>query len=362
MRVPALCSLFGVAALARSISSFPGANPSIDTRTLDEIYEAAQKESGELVVMFGGDSPDQGQSTIDAWNARFPKVKLNLTVELSKYIDSRIDRQFQKTGTDGADIAVLQQLNDFDRWTRWGRLLPYKPAAWNNIYPDVKDPNGAFVSILFYQFGQFVYNKDRVKESELPSSYEDLLNPCWKDKLIIAYPNDDDALNYLFTLIINRYGWEWFEELVSRQNVRWIRGTGVALEYLTKGNTSAVLSITTNIVDQTNLGSKIPTDTRLAWPQAAAILRTTPRPESAKLFMSWIISDDFQQSLANSSVFYTTRMDIKDSKGDIWRTATAPPTEYSKWIVNREVVEWWRFQYESNLGPPQGVDPIFIGP
>jgi ABC-type Fe3+ transport system substrate-binding protein len=94
-------------------------------------------------------APDQGQSTIDAWNKQFPKVKLNLTVELSKYLDSRVDRQFQKNGHDGADIAVLQQLNDFDRWTRLGRLLPYKPASWDTIYPDVKDTNGAFVAILF---------------------------------------------------------------------------------------------------------------------------------------------------------------------------------------------------------------------
>lgn len=92
---------------------------------------------------------DQAAGTIQAFNARFPKIKLNLQVELSKYIDSRIDRQYQKNQHDGADIAILQQLNDFDRWNRDGRLLPYKPASWNNIYPDVKDPNGGFLSILF---------------------------------------------------------------------------------------------------------------------------------------------------------------------------------------------------------------------
>ncbi|KAL7905873.1 Fe3+ ABC transporter periplasmic protein [Trichoderma velutinum] len=349
-------------ALVSALNSFPGANPPIDTRSLDEIYRAAQKETGELLVFWGGDSLDQAAGTIQAFNARFPKIKLNLQVELSKYIDSRIDRQFQKNQQDGADIAILQQLNDFDRWNRDGRLLPYKPASWNNIYPDVKDPNGGFLSILFYQFGQFVYNKDRLHADAVPSTFEELLQPRWKNKLILAYPNDDDALNYLFTLAVNKYGWQWFEKLVAEQGVLWKRGTGVVLEYLTKGNTSAVLSFTTNIVDQTNLAAKAASDTRLAWPQAAAIFKTTPRPESSKLFMSWIMADEFQQSLANSSVLYTTRMDINDTKGNIWRDATVPPTQYSKWIVNREIVEWWRFQYESFLGPPQGVDPIFIGP
>lgn len=217
-------------------------------------------------------------------------------------------------------------------------------------------------SQIIDQFGQFVYNKDRLHADAVPSTFEELLQPKWKNKLILAYPNDDDAINYLFTLAINKYGWQWFEKLVADQGVQWRRGTGSVLEYLTTGNTSAVLSFTTNIIDQTNLAAKAPTDTRLAWPQAAAIFKTTPRPESSKLFMSWIMDTEFQQSLANSSVLYTTRMDINDTKGNIFRDATVPPTQFSKWIVNREVVEWWRFQYESSIGLPQGVDPVLVGP
>lgn len=36
-------------------NSFPGSNPGPETRTLDQIYAAAQLESGELTVAWGGD-------------------------------------------------------------------------------------------------------------------------------------------------------------------------------------------------------------------------------------------------------------------------------------------------------------------
>lgn len=36
-------------------SSFPGSKTAIETRTLDQIYAAAQLESGDLVVAWGGD-------------------------------------------------------------------------------------------------------------------------------------------------------------------------------------------------------------------------------------------------------------------------------------------------------------------
>ena len=75
-----------------------------------------------------------------------------MTVDVSKYHDSRIDRQFEKTGSDGADVAMLQTLHDFKRWKEAGRLLPYKVANWEEIYSSLKDPSGAFVAISISKF------------------------------------------------------------------------------------------------------------------------------------------------------------------------------------------------------------------
>lgn len=83
-----------------------------------------------------------------SWAKAFPKIPLNLTVDLSKYHDSNIDRSWQ-LGSEYVDVAALQTLHDFARWKSQGRLLPYKPAVWENIWPSVKDPQGAFLPIAF---------------------------------------------------------------------------------------------------------------------------------------------------------------------------------------------------------------------
>lgn len=44
-----------LAAVWPASNSFPGHGSTIDNRTLDEIYAAAQKEGGELTVLWGGD-------------------------------------------------------------------------------------------------------------------------------------------------------------------------------------------------------------------------------------------------------------------------------------------------------------------
>ncbi|THY50514.1 periplasmic binding protein-like II [Aureobasidium pullulans] len=342
---PAFCAILPLP------NSFPGHAVDIDNRTLDQIYAVARNETGELIVLWGGDGgcPDkslcslgrfadsnlaeisQGDPTIAAWKARFPDVKLNLTVDVSKYHDSRVNRQYQRNGDDGADIAVLQTLHDFGRWKREGRLYPYKPAAWDNVYSAIKDP-------------------------EVPSTFGELINPVWKSKLALTYPNDDDAITYLFSIIIENYGWEWSDAL-PQQDIQWIRGTGQPADLISKTNTTRALSFTTNLNGAKNLASKTPSDARLLWPQTGAIFATTPRPESAKLFMSWLISDEYQQQFVHAGS-YTVRKDLNPISGSVWDDNLTSLTQFATFMENRDLVEWWRLQFETSIGTAQGLSPV----
>lgn len=130
-------------------------NVPLETRSLDEIYAAAQQESGNdsqpLQVFWGGDAGSQGDQVRSAWKARFPNIPLNLTVDLSKYHDGRADRAFYE-GKRSADIVVLQTLQDFTRWKSQNRLLYYKPAQFDDIFNGEKDPDGAWLGLFNCEF------------------------------------------------------------------------------------------------------------------------------------------------------------------------------------------------------------------
>ena len=136
------------------------ANVPLETRSLDQIYTQAQGEQCDLTVVGGGDSRSSVRCTglrltlliaveqyafiVDGFEKRFPKVSLNLIVDLSKYLDSRIDRAFL-VSEQTVDVALLQQLNDFTRWKDQTRLIYYKPANFSDIVGGYKDPDGAFL-------------------------------------------------------------------------------------------------------------------------------------------------------------------------------------------------------------------------
>ncbi len=86
---------------------------------------------------------------VKAFTTRFPNIKLNLTLDVSKYLDGIADLTYDSTkGTDdGADVVVLQSVHNFPRWKSQGRLLPYKVAPWDDIQPEFVDPDGAYTGL-----------------------------------------------------------------------------------------------------------------------------------------------------------------------------------------------------------------------
>lgn len=205
------------------------------------------------------------------------------------------------------------------------------------------------------QFGSLIYNSQQLNESDIPDSYAAFVDPAWKGKLVLTYPNDDDAVAYLFSTIINNYGWEWFEAL-AQQDVKWIRGTGQPSDVVSAGNTSHILTFTSNLNGGPNLNSTILNEPRLLWPQTGAIFSTTTKPESAKLFLSWLVSEEHQQSRASQG--YVPIKNLNSTVGPVWNDPDTGVSQFAVFMEDRATLERLRFQFETTLGTPQGVSPV----
>ncbi len=70
-----------------------------------------------------------------------------------------------------------------------GMLEPYKPKNWEQIPANFKDPNGYWTAIDLYA-AAFVGNTKTLKAKNLsmPQSWNDLLDPAFKDQLIMPNP------------------------------------------------------------------------------------------------------------------------------------------------------------------------------
>lgn len=215
------------------------------------------------------------------------------------------------------------------------------------------------------QFGPFYYDSTIVPANKVPKTYADILDPYWKSKLVLTYPNDDDGVLYLFSLIIERYGFKWLDSLL-KQDVMWVRGaaaaTGAIIDNHSSGKGSRVLTFSA-------LGGFTPStsflqvhqpdapDQFMTWAQQAAIFASTPRPESSKLFLSFLLSTEWQSTLSASGG-PSIRTSLTGTN-NVFMANNTQPSGYITFMGNRENVEWWRMQMETYIGLAKGPDPAF---
>ncbi|CAG9972510.1 unnamed protein product [Clonostachys byssicola] len=316
------------------------AAPVYENRSLDEIHQAALEEGGVVAVWHGGDEANQQDALKQAFETRFPGMTLNLTVDLSKYHDGRLDQQLGD-GNVYVDSIILQTLHDYPRWAQEGALLNYAPVGFDQIEHSFKDDTAAAWYGLYVFFWSGAFNTEKLPGIETPVEWNDWLRPEFKDKLVITYPNDDDAVTWAFYLVMRQYGTGWFDRLIS-QNPRWVRGTQTPSTLASAANTTSAAFFAGfgGFGSRGNLNFTVPKEGKYG----------------AKLLHNFILTPEYQQATG----LWPVRRDVAPPAGfpDLWTANATNPAEFARFMADRPLVERLRFFFEAKLGTAVGLDPI----
>ncbi len=280
-----------------------------ETKSLEQLYREAKAEGGALIVYAGGDTATQQDGNKAAFEKAFPGITLDIVVDYSKFHDARIDNQLT-TGTLVPDVVQLQTLQDFARWKRQGVLRCYKPG-FSRVHPAFKDPDGAWTGIFVDAFST-IYNVDKAGAAA-PTSARDLLDPRWKGKIVSTFPNDDDAVLYLYKVIVDKYGWDWLRRFVA-QDIAWVRGTQEPADRVEAGTAAVALGTDGMLTPADGVKTRFvlpKNDPFMAWAQRAAIFKDAKHPAAAKLYLNWWLDKQTQSDF----YMWSVRTDVAPHAG-----------------------------------------------
>ena len=123
--------------------------------------------------------------------ARFEQTYPGIRVEVQRTGSERIlQRVMQElaAGIKNADVINTSDTGHYVFLKRKGLLARYVPAGSERFAPVFRDPNGltwgwrAFPLVI-------PYNTKLVAAADAPEGWKDLLDPKWKDRLVIAHPS-----------------------------------------------------------------------------------------------------------------------------------------------------------------------------
>ncbi len=313
-----------------------------------ELYEAAKREGGEITWYTGQLQAEPSEAVGRAFTERYPGVRCNVVRSTSQVAFQRLS-QDMRARVAQCDAFSSSDYSHFTFLKREGRLMEYRPRNAAGMIPSIRDagdPDGQFqvTYLALYLMGR---HKERVAEAEAPRSWQDLLDPKWRDKLAVGHPGYSGAIGTWCVVMRRMYGWDYFKAL-ERNRPQIGRSAGDPVTLLNAGERVVGVGIPSaaslySISRGNPIALIYPSDGTLMVPAPSAALRNAPHPNAAKLFMEFVTGPAYSQA-ARTYFAESLRPEVPPPPGakplDQIRLVTATPQEVQTGIP--EVKELWR--------------------
>jgi iron(III) transport system substrate-binding protein len=185
-----------------------------------------------------------------------------------------------------------------------GVLAAYKsPAA--AIYPEWTRKDDK-IQIFGIEYVALIYNKELVKPEDVPKRYEDLTDPKWKGKIVMANPSSHaTTISWLIGMKERIFSsddeWMKFVKGLAANEPMFVKSFGPTPVPVMSGEKLIAISMPKNIITK----APAPLDWArveqplLGTPRGISIVSTAKHPNAAKLFVDYWLSKASMQMLAD---------------------------------------------------------------
>jgi ABC-type Fe3+ transport system substrate-binding protein len=335
------------AAICITIASLAAAAPA-RAETMGELYEKAKAEK--TLVFYAGGPTAPYEARIKQFQAAFPGIQVSVEGGFSNVLNERIEKQFS-AGKLEVDFAFFQTVQDFVNWKRRDKLLGFKPDGFDQIMPNLRDPDGAYMAFAAVVIA-YAYNTKLVPAADVPKSALDFLKPAFQGKLISVYPHDDDAALYLYHLIVQKYGWSWMERYMANKPY-FIQGHLPVARAIADGKMTATIDATVTTAGSLKReGAPIEIafsdeDESPVFTVTGGIFKDAPHPNAAKLFISWYLAKEQQARIGT----FSPRLDVAPPAGFKPLTSYKIANAFREFITDEKLIADLRTRFEKYTGP-----------
>jgi len=291
----------------------------------ETVLKKARQEGS--VAVFGGTTVGALKASVKIFKEKFGIDLLITTGRGSSIIPKFL--QERRNGLYLQDVMISGQTTLIDPLKKQGVFDPLEPVL---VLPEVLDRklwyDGTFdwadreqryiFNFALYPTHNVVVNTDLVKPEEI-QSYYDLLNPKWKDKIVINDPTTDGMGNSGFTAMLynKMVDVDFFRKLAAQKNVM-TRDQDLQATWVAKGkypitlwpslgavarfiDAGAPVRPIVNVKEGTHAGST---------GSALGLFNKAPHPNAAKVFINWFLSREGQDINEKHVRKQTRRIDV----------------------------------------------------
>jgi iron(III) transport system substrate-binding protein len=302
--------------LIAALVAFGFAQP-CSSATREDLIEAAKKERE--LVFYTTINLEEAGAVSRHFKAKYPFLEVNISRSDGERVVTKV---LQETRGKKHLVDVIQTPAFYLHAFKKRGILGEYSSPEERFYPrNFKEEK--YWTTTYYNPYVVLYNTKLLSVQNLPKRYEDLLNPFWKDKMIL----EQDKIDW-FTAMLHILGREkglkYMREL-SRQNPMLRVGQSLITQLVAAGE--ALLQINGNAVTVNRLRQKgAPIDWIALGPLPGLMVgigltAQAPHPAAARLFIDFVLSKEGQQLyqsggrwVARSDLFQEESMKVKGAQ------------------------------------------------
>jgi iron(III) transport system substrate-binding protein len=294
-----------------------------------------------------------GQDLLRDFVARYKQQHADVDVQFldmgSRQVLERIRAERNRPQADlwwGAAHTTFQTAADENL------LAPYRPTWTDKVSQANRDKEDRWYGT--YETPEvIVYNSEAVKSDEAPRDWDDVLDPKWRDKVLIRNPNPSDTMQVIFGAII----WRTFKDTGSpEQGYEWLRRLDANVHEYTADGTLLMQKLARReglvsfwdmpdvhvYKEQKNLpvdyvipksGTPVVTD-------GIAIVRGAPNESEARSFYEFVTTPENLEHAARTYNRIPVRQDIDRAHLPAWMNEPFTRMDLDWEVLRRNASQW----------------------
>ncbi|RJE82197.1 ABC transporter substrate-binding protein [Paracoccus onubensis] len=247
------------------------------------------------LTLYTSQPPEQAQSTVDAFQAAYPDIKVEWTRNGTSALMNVIRAEIE-AGQVQADVLLVADDINLGELKAGGHLMAYPDAPVENYDPATYDADMTYFGTKALTTG-IAYNPDIAEPVE---RWADLLTEENRGQIAMPSPLYSGAALIHLHALTNApdIGWAFFEGLNDLDIVP-EGGNGPATKAVASGMAKYAILVDANALNAKADGSPIdfiaPSDGVSFITEPVAIMSTTDNADAAKQFVDFLLSEDGQK-------------------------------------------------------------------
>jgi iron(III) transport system substrate-binding protein len=323
-----------------------GAGPA-PSQVTSQLVEAARKEG--KVVFYTAMDIQVAEGLAKAFEAKYTGITAQVERSGAERIFQRVSQEYA-SNIRAVDVIESSDVAHFLYYKRQGWLVPYVPEDVSRWPAEARGADGLYASNRA-TLSVVGYNTKLVKPEEAPKSYADLLDPKWSAKIVKAHPGYSGNVMTATFVLSQSLGWDYLKKL-GQQRIMQVQSSTDPPKKLALGERPLMFDGNEyNALILKAQGAPIaivyPTEGTPLVAGSAGVMKDSPHPSAARLFVSYLFSREGQQVLVEKGQLRSFHPEVKEPSDRVRlaeiKTRTADPEALEKAIqeIKRRYTEYF---------------------